>query len=277
MPPDQNLESSTSTRTKNRAIATDSADIPPPTPRTLHLVMQGKGGIGKTLISMFLAHYLLEQGQPLALVDTDPVNASFSSLAPVPVAHVNLYRGKHRIDTLALDTLIERIATEDADFVVDNGAASFLPFSEYLIENEALGALLQAGRQVVVHAIVVGGSAWLDTAKALESIILDYPPSVRLVVWLNEHVGPVVTDAGRPFEESALYKDHKRRIHGLVRLPLFDDEKGSILQEMFSKKLTFEQAINPDGTGPQMFIMKRQRLFKIKNEMFPQIELVLRP
>ena len=47
----------------------------------------------------------------------------------------------------------------------------------------------------------------LDTVKGLTSLLADFPPSVRLVVWLNEFFGPIVNAQGKPFEEMPAYTD----------------------------------------------------------------------
>jgi hypothetical protein len=39
---------------------------------------------------------------------------------------------------------------------VDNGASSFVPASQYLIENDVAGMMTEAGRRPVVHVVVTG-------------------------------------------------------------------------------------------------------------------------
>ena len=45
----------------------------------------------------------------------------------------------------------------DLRTVVDNGASSFVPLSNYLIENNAIPMLQEAGREVFIHSVVTGG------------------------------------------------------------------------------------------------------------------------
>ena len=110
--------------------------------RKVHFVLQGKGGVGKTFVASLLAQYYLEQGAPLVCLDTDPVNGSFSAIRALAARHVNLLAGD-RIDVDALDDLVERVVTEDAHFVVDNGAASFVPLSRYLVEHDIAGLIAE--------------------------------------------------------------------------------------------------------------------------------------
>ena len=44
----------------------------------IHAVLQGKGGVGKTIIATMIAQYKASKGQTPICVDTDPVNYSFS-------------------------------------------------------------------------------------------------------------------------------------------------------------------------------------------------------
>jgi CO dehydrogenase nickel-insertion accessory protein CooC1 len=54
---------------------------------TIHLILQGKGGIGKTVVATWLAEFLIGRGQPVCCVDGDPVNplrANMSETLLVP-------------------------------------------------------------------------------------------------------------------------------------------------------------------------------------------------
>jgi CO dehydrogenase nickel-insertion accessory protein CooC1 len=43
----------------------------------IHMVLQGKGGVGKSFIAAMLAQYKARKGQIPLCIDTDPVNATF--------------------------------------------------------------------------------------------------------------------------------------------------------------------------------------------------------
>jgi adenylylsulfate kinase-like enzyme len=45
---------------------------------TIHLTLQGKGGVGKSLVSSILAQYFRHRGADIYCLDTDPVNQTFS-------------------------------------------------------------------------------------------------------------------------------------------------------------------------------------------------------
>ena len=45
----------------------------------IHYILQGKGGVGKSLIAALMMQYQEDNGMPAIAVDTDPVNASFTA------------------------------------------------------------------------------------------------------------------------------------------------------------------------------------------------------
>ena len=264
-------EPSTTIRSKGRTIAGDSSGKTE-TARKLHFVLQGKGGVGKTVVALLLSQCIEEKGEPVICVDTDPVNASLSSLSSMNPERVSIFAGK-KVDTRALDLFTEKLLTEDAHFVVDNGASSFVPVSRYLIENDVAAMMTEESRQPVVHVVVTGGPGMLDTMKGLASIVQDFPPSVRIVVWLNEFFGPIVNVNGKPFEELPAYTENRERIFALVRLETLSEEATSDLRDMFSRRLTFAQALAPDNTN--ILRVQKSRLFRLKQAVWPQIELVV--
>ena len=90
----------------------------------IHLTLQGKGGVGKSLVASVLAQYLREEGKEVRCIDTDPVNRTFAQYGALGADRLNLRDEHNRIEQRAFDSLIERFLTEDAaTFVVDNGAS----------------------------------------------------------------------------------------------------------------------------------------------------------
>ena len=44
----------------------------------VHLVLNGKGGVGKSVVATWLAEFLVSRGRSVRCIDGDPVNRSFS-------------------------------------------------------------------------------------------------------------------------------------------------------------------------------------------------------
>jgi hypothetical protein len=76
--------------------------------------------------------------------------------------------------------------------VVDNGAASFIPLSNYLIENSAIDmTLAPVSRRS--PPVVTGGQVLLDTLDGFAQLAKQMPDSAR-IVWLNEYFGATEAD-----------------------------------------------------------------------------------
>ena len=80
----------------------------------IHTTLQGKGGVGKSLIATTIAQYKVEKGQTPLCIDTDPVNASFAGFRSLGVKRLDILKGDE-INTRNFDTLIEMIATASDD------------------------------------------------------------------------------------------------------------------------------------------------------------------
>lgn len=239
--------------------------------KQVHITLQGKGGVGKSLISSLIVQYLRGSGQVVTAVDTDPVNATLAGYKAFGTQRLELMDGGSLVER-NFDRLIEQIVEEDTNFVVDNGASSFIPLSYYIAENDAFSIIADNQKQVVIHTVITGGQAMGDTLGGLKSIIDQMPESAKLVVWLNEFFGDIVSTDGRGFEESKLYLQHKDRIHGIVRIVR---QTGSTFGEdvklMLDSKLTFDEINN----SSDFKLMSKSRLNKIKSAIFEQLAVVI--
>ena len=45
---------------------------------SVHLVLQGKGGLGKSFVSAILAQYFRTKSAPVHCMHTDPINSTFT-------------------------------------------------------------------------------------------------------------------------------------------------------------------------------------------------------
>jgi hypothetical protein len=115
----------------NGADVTNGCAITP----TIHLVLQGKGGVGKTVVAGWLAEFLIHRGQPVHCIDGDPVNRSLAQYKALPVDKLDLVNQDGVVMRSRYDALIDRFLNEEAVFVVDNGATAFLPFWTYVVES----------------------------------------------------------------------------------------------------------------------------------------------
>jgi len=119
--------------------------------KTVHFVMQGKGGAGKTFTASILAQYLAQKtGKPIHCFDTEPINKSFSQMAALNVDLINILTEKGEVDPRQFDTLIEKIVSQDGTGVIDNGATS-------PCQNLQTGAHTQVDKRTLDRAAELAG------------------------------------------------------------------------------------------------------------------------
>jgi hypothetical protein len=136
---------------------------------------------------------------------------------------------------------------------------------------ECWGFCHHALTAVVVHTILSGGPAMLDTAKALEAVIEQFPPSVELIVWLNDFFGPIGRTAASALNGHLSTSGTAPRIAGLARLErLNPDAFGRNLRDMFARQMTFGEA----DQSQEFRIVARQRLRKVWRPVRDQIALM---
>ena len=237
----------------------------------VHLVLQGKGGIGKSFVALLISQYLKHTQQNVLCLDTDPINATLSSFLALDVRSISLMDGNSVINERHFDQMMESIFEANAHVVVDNGAASFAPLSSYLLDNDAFEAIYEAGKEVIIHSVIAGGLAQDNTVSDFVTLTSQLPENVQVVVWLNEHFGPIESN-GKSFEEMKAYLDHKERVRAIVRLPKRTESTfGKDLAVMLKARMTFDEAL----ASNLFFVMAKQRLKIMQRSIFEQLEVCL--
>ncbi len=235
---------------------------------SIHISLQGKGGVGKSLISAILSQYLLSKGQDVRGIDADPVNQTLAEYRGLAVSRLNLLK-EGSVDQREFDLLMERFLTESGTFVVDTGASTFIPLWHYVLENQALEYLREKGKRVFIHSVITGGQSLNDTLSGFEQLA-ETTREKNLVVWLNEYFGPVLLD-GAPFREMAVCRKHANKVHGSVAIVRRTaDTFGRDVEEMICQKMTFDEALNGNG----FTIMAKQRLRVVQRELFDQLDAI---
>jgi CobQ/CobB/MinD/ParA nucleotide binding domain len=233
----------------------------------IHMILQGKGGVGKSFIATMLAQHKLAKGQNPLCVDTDPVNATFSGFNKLNVKQLKLMEGDE-INPRKFDDLIELIATSESDVIIDNGASTFVPLSHYLISNNVPALLLGMGHELVVHTVITGSQALLDTLNGFAQLVSQFPSEALFTVWLNPFWGPIEMN-GKDFEQMKAYLDNKARVSAIIRIPQYKvDTFGRDISDILQKRLTFDEAIQEKS----LTLMMRQRIKIVKQQVFVQLE-----
>ncbi|BCA95201.1 hypothetical protein TUM19329_15620 [Legionella antarctica] len=233
----------------------------------IHITMQGKGGVGKSFITATTAQYKFQKAQSPLCIDTDPINATFHGFKSLNVERLDIMDGDE-INPRHFDALVEKIANTQDDVIIDNGASSFVPLSHYLLTNHVPALLKDMGHELIIHTVITGGQALLDTINGFAQLVKQFPEDVRYVVWLNPYWGKIESE-GKPFEQMKVYKETKDRIAAIINIPDLKEETfGHDLSNMLQQKMTFNEAID----SPERNIMTRQRLKLIRDQLFDQID-----
>jgi CobQ/CobB/MinD/ParA nucleotide binding domain len=233
----------------------------------IHMVLQGKGGVGKSFIAAILAQYKAGKGQTPLCIDTDPVNSTFHGYKAIEVRRLDIMEGEE-INSRKFDALVELIAATTNDAIVDNGAVSFVPLSHYLLSNEVPRLFQQIGHELVIHTVVTGGQAMLDTINGFAQLVEHFSAEALFVVWLNPYWGPIEHE-GKCFEQMKAYTANKHRISAIVEIPSLKEETfGRDLSDMLQERLTFDEALALDSRT----IMTRQRLKLVKGQLFGRMD-----
>ena len=233
----------------------------------IHITMQGKGGVGKSFVSATTAQYMHHKKQNPLCIDTDPINATFHGFKEFEVIRLEIMDGDE-INPRHFDKLIEKLAATDEDVVIDNGASSFVPLSHYLISNQVPYLLKEFGHELIIHTVITGGQALLDTVNGFSQLVKQFPVEVKFIVWLNPYWGKIQHD-GKMFEQMKVYKDNLERITSLITIPELKKETfGRDLSEMLQQKIIFKEAID----SPKRNIMTRQRLKLVREQIFNQLD-----
>ncbi len=239
-------------------------------PPTVHLILQGKGGIGRSVVESWLAEFLMKRGQRVRCIDGDPVNRSFAQYKAFSAEKLDLLNADGVLDRTRYDVLFERFLAEDAVFVVDSGATAFLSFWSYLVESDLIPTLRTAGRKVYVHVPIGGGEMLNDTLIGFKTFA-EIATDRNLVVWIDEYFGTIARD-GKAFSQMQVYLDNQDKVLTAIGIPQRSpDTFGQTTRRMREKKLTFEEAILQE----EFFIVDKSRLFRVQTELFAQLEQTL--
>ena len=234
----------------------------------MHMVLQGKGGVGNSFAAALLAQYMILKGQKPLCIDTDPVNATFHGYKALHVQRLQIMEGDE-INPRYFDALIELIAPSEESAIIDSGASSLVPLAHYLISNQVPALLQEMGHELVLHTIITGGQALLDTVSGFVQLATQFPRETRFVVWLNPYWGPIEHE-GKGFTDLKAYRDNKARIAAIIQIPQLKEQTyGRDLSDMLQQRLTFDEAL----AMKSLAIMARQRLKIVRDRLHGQLDL----
>ena len=198
--------------------------------------------------------------------DTDPSNPTFTSYKAIGAKHFNIMTDDMNIDKSRFDALMDAMLKHEGDCLVDNGSSSFLSMMAYMLENNVIDFLHEAGKNVIIHSVLIGGLGVDETTRGVSSLLQSQV--APMVIWENELYGPVVND-GLRFIDTDVYANHRNRILGIVRIAARGaDTYGKDLHRMTSQKMTFAEVDQSTEFGA----FNKQRMRTVRRDIFQQLD-----
>lgn len=236
----------------------------------VHFVLQAKGGIGKSLVSSLLAQFF--KSENLLVIDIDQENPTLSQYQTIGAERLNVMDNNHSIDPTLFDKLMVKIIEHDGDVVVDTGANTFSALLSYAIQNLSFDLIRDHGKDLIIHTIIGGGDTMFDTANGFADIA-NYVDS-NIVLWLNEHFGPLESSTGIKIENAKVYRENAHKLIGTLRLKKRSIDFDKTINKMASLRLTFDEVEVSD----KFDLAERNRLKNIvRKDIFGQLASVFEP
>lgn len=220
---------------------------------TIHFILQGKGGVGKSMIAALLYQAATALGKSVEAFDTDPINATLAGDEGFTVTRIDVLDESGAIDPRKFDELMEGLAFSQCEHViVDNGASSFVELGNYIKTGDMLKTLQEggdgwSGHHVLLHTVITGGQAFNDTIKGLHELTASFP-NQGVVVWVNPYFGKPPKPEGRSFGE--FLSEKAPSIVSVIELPGIDARTGGVdLERVFLNHQTLAEAIAAGNIG----------------------------
>lgn len=229
---------------------------------TVQIIVQGKGGVGKTLVASMIAEYCQRAGAT-GIIDMDPKNGSLSEFEQMKTAKVAVSDGAN-FD--AADDLFSEIleSKPSHSWVIDTAGESFDSVLEYLSDEVMLAELAEAGHTVYCHVVVVGGASKTASALSLNKAVEAFKGTgINVILWNNDYFGEVgAGDAGNVID--ILQAD----LVGTVNLKTRSRLIRSHFETKYVEKLTLAEV---ESSWERV---RRNRIIAVYNDVFSQLNAI---
>ena len=98
---------------------------------SIHFILQGKGGVGKSYVASLLTQYLQDKKKPVVGFDLDPTNPTYAEYEKLPVERISLLDANNHIDNEKFVLFGERLFKypKEHEIIVDCGTSAYMEFS----------------------------------------------------------------------------------------------------------------------------------------------------
>ena len=164
--------------------------------RTIHIMINRKGGVGKSTCCRLFAQYLRERcGANLTVIDTDENQSVYSctklSAIPKPIFTKDGVPVPAALDA-AKAVICDAVFEQDTDVLIDTAAGGASDAIVALIAGTLLPQAGILGFNVQLHSPVTG-DALRECASSLTSFAAQLP-GAEFVLWLSPHAGTVTAE-----------------------------------------------------------------------------------
>ncbi len=233
-----------------------------------HIVMNGKGGIGKSIVAYNLAQYLKANDPDTLCIDTDPLTPTLSKYRALEARHLQI-ASDSEIILNRFDEMIEEIVSTSHDAVIDTGASTFIPIANYLAKNKVFQFLKdEYGKDIFLHVVLNAQTQndYLSTLASLEMLTTTFAANVKIVIWLNEFGGSLAN-----FTKSQFYLDNESLVFGMIRIKNPDELLLHDFKAILQNYQTYHEALGDS----KLFVMSRSRIKRMRDEIYGQIGSVV--
>jgi len=233
---------------------------------TVHITVQSKGGVGKSLANSMLAQFFARGGFEMRGYDTDQLNTTFAQYKELPVQVINILDDAASIDPRKFDGLVEKLLLPGGVAVVDTGSNSYTAMLSYLVENNVFEFLAANGKKVYLHMIIAGGDNYKDTLHSFNQIVSQV--EVPVVLWANWSFGLLQDENGVKLEDSAEFNSFKDKLAGIVIMEKYNPLTFEVdIKKMTKARLTVAQVL----LDARFNVMEKQRVKVFADSLFNQL------
>ena len=232
---------------------------------TAHIMMQSKGGVGKSIFSSILAQYLYEKNKSLRVISTGPVHHTLEKYKRLNVKRIETLNEDQRIDQSNFDCIFEDFIKDSFSMIVDTSSNDFLSFNHYMINDVVSSLISEFNKQYIIHCPIAYGQNMDETISCLLRIIEDYP-DVPIIIWENEFFGKNQNS----FIDASIF-NNPNHIIGAVKLEyLYDDIEKEAFSKMLNKYMTFEEIHEHNDFNS----VEKEILERIKRNIWRQLDFI---
>ena len=220
--------------------------------RRLNLILNGKGGVGKSFFAVNFVQYLKDKNIPHTACDCDNENSTLKRFHGESVEFLDLAQPR------ALDAMFWAFEKSDL-VVVDCRAASTEVFFDYFDEID-LGATLQT--LFIALTFIMPVNHELDSVDQLQRIVKKFKKTCCYVVLRNQ-----VHDDNFVLYDGSVVREQLRTKLGAKEMTMTRLQPW-LVEELNGKNLTISHAI-VEGS---LYLLDRQRLQTWQRKLYAEIE-----